>query len=311
MDTPLEPFWKTQSDFANSTDCALTSAYGYTYPEIAAAGNVSSDQLSQYIIQTIDNLYGGESGINFFNSFNRSVQRAVFPFAPKETASKNTVENILQKVKKLQISPSHNPHPQGNPHPVSHGEQASGSERTEFGSQYPITPENYRDWIVNVTLEKYGLGGSGRVAFFLCPSLDDIPENAMEWHSSPYYVGSYVIFAQSPTQTDCDNCKAQADAHNRVGGTVHLTKFMIRDHCPLVGDEPVEYLRQKLHWKCMNVAQGRIVPNEEVAGLRVVVQSATYTVPEGAGGRPVRGEWTRHAPVTAGKTGGVTHPESF
>lgn len=31
---------------------------------------------------------------------------------------------------------------------------------------YELNPETYRDWIVNVTLEKFALGGSGSVDFF-------------------------------------------------------------------------------------------------------------------------------------------------
>ena len=185
-----------------------------------------------------------------------------------------------------------------------------GTAATEHVSDYVVTPETYRDWIANVTLEKYALGGSGRVGFFLGP-LNEIPENPDEWHSCPIYVGSYVIFAQNPNQTGCENCKDQADRHIRVGGTVHLTKALIRAHCPLVGEEPVEYLRENLHWKCANIAECRIIPNEEVAGLKVVVQSAAYQAPVEIGGRPVRGEWTRHAPITAGKPGGVSHPDAF
>src|SRR5438876_6124223 len=64
--TPLEPFWKSQTSFINSEDAQSTRAYGYTYPEIAAAGAVSPDQLSEYILQTVDRLYGGGSVFSAF-----------------------------------------------------------------------------------------------------------------------------------------------------------------------------------------------------------------------------------------------------
>jgi hypothetical protein len=70
----LEPFWKSQSTFATSTDCQSTAAYGYTYPEIAAAGNLPSDQLAEKIYNTVQEMYS--EGSFFSTAFVSQPQAA-------------------------------------------------------------------------------------------------------------------------------------------------------------------------------------------------------------------------------------------
>jgi tyrosinase len=340
QNTPLAPFWKTQSAFANSLDAQSTSAYGYTYPEIAAAGPVSPNQLSEIILQTVDQLYGGGS---FFSAFRVTTAKAkdVAVEALRQGVEKAKISPVVKGnaihipkraaftavplAKKVQVPlpippPANNPHPppaSNNP-PTSSGQPQvavepitpSLPEAHLTGDDYVVTPDTYRDWIANVTLEKYALKGSGRVCFFLGPT-NEIPENPSDWFASPIYVGMYTIFATNPVTTGCKNCKDQADKRHRVGGTVHLTKALIRHHIPLTGNEPVNYLKENLHWRLCDVNENEVL-REDVPSLKVVVQSAGYTVPPGGiGRRPLRGPWVRHAPVTRGRPGGVDHEDEF
>ena len=329
-----------------------TGAYGYTYPEIAAAGQVGPDELSQSVYQAVEQLYGGGS---FFSSFRVSRVKA------KDTA----VESLRQGVEKATITPvihgdavhipkqaaftavplakkvavpavpapsnpskPSNPsggkelfdklfhhHPPSNPHPPQNPPETSDQAQTHtvavsppHPDDYVVTPDTYRDWIANVTLEKYALKGSGRVCFFLGPS-SEIPANPADWFTSPIYVGAYSIFATNPDITGCENCKDQADKKSRVGGTVHLTKALIRHQIPLTGQEPVDYLKENLHWRCSDV-HDQDVPREQIPSLKIIVQSAGYTVPPG-GTRPQRGPWFRHLPITRGRPGGVDHEDEF
>src|ERR1700738_7093 len=105
------------------------------------------------------------------------------------------------------------------------------------------TPDNYRDWIVNVTLEEHALGASGQVSFFCGPE-SEIPSNAQEAYKSPIFVGSYSIYT-APGSPNRDG--------QRVGGTVHLTKTLIKNHVALTGNKPVEYLTENLHWRCYGI----------------------------------------------------------
>jgi len=351
--TPLEPFWKSQTDFATSVDATSTAAYGYTYPEIASAGPVSASQLSQEIMQTVEQLYGNGSVFSAFTAqrhqanvameaLRQGIERVAISPVVRQNAIHIPPHAAFTAVPKAQRvmnpptvpkAPEAGPQggaapnpptsipaptpsgPQGGavpPHkslPPASGPQGGVVQHPSHGD-YVVTPETYKDWIANVTLEKYALGGSGRVAFFLGP-VEEIPADPSEWLTCPIYVGSYTIFATNPEVSGCKNCKDQADKKLRVGGTVHLTKALIRRRCPLTGDAPIEYLTENLHWRICNV-EGQEIPREEVPSLKVVVQSAGYLSPHGViGRRPERAPWTRHAPITSGKPGGVNHAHEF
>jgi len=200
-----------------------------------------------------------------------------------------------------------NPHPPAsNPHPP-----AGTATAPAPGEDYVITPDTYREWTVNATLEKYSLGGSGQICFFLGPA-NEIPAKPEDWYTSPSFVGKFGIFASDPELTGCANCKDQADAKTRVGGTVHLTKALIRHRIPLVGDEPLEYLQKNLQWRASTV-QGVEVPLADIPSLKVMVQSAGYELPPGGGigARPHRLPFRTHSPITRGRQGGVDHSNDF
>ena len=175
--------------------------YGYTYPEIAAAKAVSPDQLSEYVSQVVEQLYGGGS---FFSAFRVS----------KAKATDAAVESLRQGVEKATISPTihgdavHIKHAAFTavplakkvavPAPSNPAATASPLRKPStlilravpilrnlslkprikhdlfqprcphpHPDDYVVTPDTYRDWIANVTLEKYALKGSGRICFLL------------------------------------------------------------------------------------------------------------------------------------------------
>jgi hypothetical protein len=160
-------------------------------------------------------------------------------------------------------------------------------------------PSTYRDWVANVTIEKHALGGSGKVCFFIGDE-NEIPSNPSQWHQSPLYVGAFSIFATG-----------QVAAEMRIGGTVHLTKALIRHGVPLTGRQPVEYLTQNLRWRVSTVA-GEEKSIADIPSLKIIVQSAGYEVPGGViGGRPERTGWTKYPEITHGKPGGVNHGDDL
>ena len=57
VDTPLKPFRKSQIAFVTSADARSTGEYGYTYPEIAALGNVAQERQPALIREMIRELY--------------------------------------------------------------------------------------------------------------------------------------------------------------------------------------------------------------------------------------------------------------
>jgi len=58
-ETPLYPFRKSPSEFVTSDDVLDTKVYGYTYPDIAAAGQMSEERLSRFVMDSVWTLYAG------------------------------------------------------------------------------------------------------------------------------------------------------------------------------------------------------------------------------------------------------------
>jgi len=137
---------------------------------------------------------------------------------------------------------------------------------------------------------------------------EQIPENSAEWYTCPIYVGAFTLFAQDPQTTDCDNCQRQAEAGHRIGGTVHLTKSLIRRHIPLADGEPVQYLKENLRWRVTDLTDRRY-GNEDLPSLKVIVEAAGYDI--NPDGKPVRGPWTRYPEITQGRAGGANHDQDF
>ena len=301
VNTPLTPFWNTQTAISTSVNCITTTKYGYIYPEIALVQTSDPEQLSTAVHQRVMELYGSGS---FFNTFLASTEKKL-GFAQKALAKPKQAPSATPPpvVKGNQIRlaiPQQRALPMAKaPRAAPAAPKAAPTESDH--EEYVITPENYQDWIVNVTIEKYALNGSGRVCFFLGPE-EEIPENSAEWYTSPIYVGAFTIFAQDPRITECGNCKDQAQRQFRIGGTVHLTKALIRRHIPLEDAEPVQYLKENLHWRVTDLTDRRYA-NEDLPSLRVIVTAAGMEI--GPDGRVHRGPWTRYPEITQGRAGGA------
>lgn len=155
-------------------------------------------------------------------------------------------------------------------------------------------------WIANVQIEKYALGGSGRVTFFLLSKnaktdIGAIPSDGLKWHESPQYVGSFSIFASNPRTTGCANCKIQDAEGMTIGGTIHLTTAIEKDmgHDPAIGDV-VDHLKSRLQWR-VSKKNGDEVPVVQVPSLKISIHSRVHGVPT----------WIHHPDVTHGRLGGL------
>jgi tyrosinase len=280
IEKKLDPLRKTATEMVTSNDIQSTLTYGYIYPEIKAHPNVTPEQLSRLIYNDVERLYGGSS---FFQALKaksdvHALEKAVEALAlgNHRTDVAPTISNKMIVLKQL------------NP-----------------GADHKVTPDTYREWIVNVSLDKFALGGSGSVTFFLGPE-DQIPSDPAEWHTSEIYVGSYDIFAYTDPN-ECRNCKEFQDKGLKVGGTVYLTEPLIHRHVALTGDEPEKYIKENLHWRCHDI-DGNVVPNDSIPTLEVVVQSSGYRIVPGQD-RPERTPRKIHEDVTRGRVGGIKEDE--
>lgn len=293
QNTPLKPFWETNASFYSSVNASSTKKFGYTYPEIAAGG---ANPPPNYIQDLIFRLYGNGNFITVFNSptDDEATRKAIDALNEGKAEAPNTALAVVGKAVRIPKSEALVTDPKNvklvKPAPSNPGHD-----------DYVVTPDTYRDWIVNITIEKYALGGSASIGFFL-GNPDDIPANPAEWVLSPNFVGTFDIFANKISQTGCSNCKKQAEQKLRIGGTIHLTKPLIHRQIALVDDDPVDYLTKYLWWRCFDV-EGRSVDPADIPSLKVSVHSAPYNIVPGLD--PQRSEYEAHYPVTRGKPGGV------
>jgi len=185
----------------------------------------------------------------------------------------------------------------------------SSSSSSNFMEVELLTAQTYRDWIATVKLDKYALGGSGKVVFFLCNE-EAIPADPWLWFGTTLVVGWYGIYTDNPSHSGCINCLGQGQSKYRIGGTVHLTKALEKLRCPLTGPEPVNLLRSSLHWRLCDSKRTEIAA-QNVPSLEVSVQSSgfvtTFYLKDGimTGGETQREAWTAHPEVTFEKVGGV------
>jgi len=159
-----------------------------------------------------------------------------------------------------------------------------------FTSLFKEKPGRSCTWIANVSVEKYALGGSGRIVFFFRSDQgDDKPsQDPSIWLTDLNCVGWMAVFADDPELSGCQNCRDQAASRVCIGGTVHLTKALLHRGISIT-DIPVEFLRQRLCWRICD-ADEKEIPVENVPSLKVVVQSRSYQL-KYVGGRRIETDY--------------------
>jgi hypothetical protein len=151
------------------------------------------------------------------------------------------------------------------------------------------SPSNaHLEWSARVRCNKYELGGSFSVLFFLV----NVPDDPDEWFMSPHFAGSFEAFVASDTRSQSD--------HN-IQGFVNLDDGLLK-HSGQDTLEPnvvVPFLTNNLHWRIQKV-NGTVV---ELPSLEVVVLATPVSLPPGAR-FPVRGEPQLYPNITHGRPGG-------
>ena len=114
------------------------------------------------------------------------------------------------------------------------------------------TSNTYREWITNIRVPQYALGGT----FFIHIFLGDFSPDAATWNTEPNLVGTHTVLKRFPVA--CQNCNQNVNSHLIVTGTVPLTRALLKDfengEVDETGIEAVEkYLQQKLKWRVTKV----------------------------------------------------------
>ncbi|KAI0342043.1 Di-copper centre-containing protein [Trametopsis cervina] len=169
--------------------------------------------------------------------------------------------------------------------------------------QAPLT-KDYRDWVVNVSINTSEYPRSGYVHVFLCH--EELKGKPTDWLAQRDEVGVVAIFKNESKL--CGNCNRLSAANVKIHGQVFLTEDLVDKQVDINDVEVVrQYLKAGLRWRCALV-DGTEIPLEDVPSLAVKVQSAKVhtggAMRSGGGAQPWRDEYETFDSVTHGKVGG-------
>lgn len=222
----LAPFWNSQTSYWNSVNLGDSAKLGYTYPDFNGLDLSNPDQLQRAMVSRVGDLYGssmlGGSSGDVSDSFIATSQAQLAP-APV----------LLAQAPKLEANP-----PSENATPTVEAAPRSVNQS-----------DSLWEWAARVHVQKYALGSSFSILFFL----GEVPEDPYQWLISPNLVGTHQVFANSVPDR-CANCRNQSQAV--VEGFIHLNSG-IKDHSNLNSLEPnvvKPFLTEQLHWRVMKVS---------------------------------------------------------
>src|SRR5271163_1188844 len=130
----------TKYAIVTPNDIQSTLGYGYIYPEQEKYKHLLPEQRSEAMYTEIEQQYSTSS---FFTAFR---------FVSDEDTLKTAAEALGIGVEHITIGPA----------------TANGKTiRFAADNGYEITPDTYQEWIVNLAIDKYALGGTATILFFL------------------------------------------------------------------------------------------------------------------------------------------------
>ncbi|KAK8100519.1 photo-regulated tyrosinase [Apiospora kogelbergensis] len=176
-----------------------------------------------------------------------------------------------------------------------------------------IVDGKYKQWTVNLEVNKFALNSSFVVYFFMgAPA-----SGTEEWLSDINLIGSYPCLRPMGDDLPEDL---------KIYGTVPLTRAMLNgmDDGHLKNLEPenaTPYLRENLQWRIADM-NGVEIPVTSVASLKIFVADQEVTPPssgsnhrngggEESSAYPVYGKATAHLSVTEGKPGSAEKGDDF
>jgi tyrosinase len=132
----------------------------------------------------------------------------------------------------------------------------------------------YREWIVNIRVEKNALTSP----FFIHVFLGPVEPDSSTWATSPSLVGSHFIFTKSLSST-CRDC----DPSQMVSGSIPITTFLLSlvDDGKLASPGPSDvepFIMRNFQYR-IKLANGTEVANCDVPSLKLSIVSADVTVP--------------------------------
>ena len=218
-----------------------TTPLGYTYPEFQGLDTSDPRAVQSAIANTVNQLYGGATGLPW------EVSSLSTPAAAVSTRAIPAASAVATKA-----IPSEDVVSTEAVSRAANVATETAAKVTSSPAPRPSNPHGeYYDWAARIHVKKYELGGSFAVLIFL----GDVPEDPEEWRLSPSFVGAHQAFVNT-SAAQCENCRNQADQGLVIEGFVPLNKAIAR-YAPGLGSfdasvvEPV--LQKGLHWRVQRV----------------------------------------------------------
>ncbi|EFI28136.1 tyrosinase [Coprinopsis cinerea okayama7 len=289
-DTPLTPFWNTETTYWASSNVTTTERFGYTYPEFNGLDMGNAQAVRTAISRIITRLYGGTTAIPRLASFVSGADSAQKPIPASRT-------------KAALRTPAAESRAADAVEPKSNGEAHEDDNEVNFEVNPGGQPGDIWEWTARVEFKKYELGTSFYVLLFLGAVPDD--ENSEEWLTNENLVGCHYAFVNSAASS-CANCRGQVNIVEE--GFVSLTKGILQKSglSDLSPDVVEPYLTSELSWRIQK-ADGTPVDLED---LEVTVVATPMTLPPGAE-LPVPGERRKCPGITHGQKGGSRQGSSL
>ncbi|KAJ2892941.1 uncharacterized protein MKZ38_009199 [Zalerion maritima] len=244
--TALAPFYRYDGLPTTSDDLRNTTSLGYMYPEIEALGPESSVTWASRrakLTRELNRLYGSSSPSQLAPAMSRQgLKRGV----AKSRHFKSTRQTRLAGL----------------------SWNAETSKPPPMGSV--LVNSKYREWIVNVHVNKHALQSSFVIPFFL----DDGPGDSSAWAKASNLIGTTSVFSGK------DHVLMQDHVSSTVTLTSALVKLVADDQIQsLEPTEVVPLLQGRLKYKVQGPDSTDVDP-ATVDGLTISVASAKVVAPD-------------------------------
>jgi tyrosinase len=294
--TPLQPFWSSQTGYWASTQTTTTETFNYSYPEFNGLPNDPA-AVQAAIANYVNQQYGG--GSNFSGSGGPAVN--FLAQASADGGAQAPPASLPPPVSQVaSASPSA---AAGTVHPfASRGGPPHTAAKAQAGQE---ASNAIYDWTARIHFKKFELGHGFTVLLFL----GDVPEDPSKWRTSPSFVGAHVAFVNTAAD-QCANCREQADLQAVAEGFVHLNKAIAK----LSGVSSFEpryitpYLKDNLHWR-VQATDRTAVSLDKLPSLEVTVAAILLTQTPGSH-FPTAGEPQYHHHITHGRQGGARQAQA-
>lgn len=210
--TPLAPFYQNGADFWDSAGVRTTHIFGYAYPETQDwlhGGDAAAYRES--IVEALKSTYpegsfaelvraeraGSAAPARLLRARAETLAQVAQADAPASTA---TLLQVADQKKKVTSAPpaaaDRAPPPPtiASPPPASSVIRVPSVQLPADRNLAKLAPANqYLEWLVNLRVQKYVLGGDFTVHVFLGPVEED---STVLYPVSPYHVGTFSTFGQ-------------------------------------------------------------------------------------------------------------------